>query len=330
MNAQRTLALLARALLTVSLTMSFAGPAAASGPPPAIVTSLPGAPTRTTAAPPKRRPEPVHLDAVGAVVGVHLGFAAWTYFAWYKKQVRSDHFLWRDEGWFGPETYAGGSDKLGHAMANYALTRGTAQLLDSAGLGPAARLILANLLTMTSFVVVEIKDGYHDNFGFSWGDIIANLTGNVIGTTMELWPALDRALDLRLEYVPSRDYLSALSSDDANVGEDYSGMRFAAYLKGSAIDWRFAKLYGAEQLLRYVNIGVAYQTIGFKPIRRTVRRQIITLRVALDVQVLIDDYVYGGRRANSGGLAHFASEMLTLPLTSRGPKLYEIRRVSAP
>ncbi|MCO4763039.1 MAG: DUF2279 domain-containing protein [Myxococcales bacterium] len=299
------------------------------------VVVLPADATQTALTAPKQQPanRPSSwrgMRMIGAVAGVHVGFAVWTYFAWYAGQVQSDTFLIRDEGWFGPETYAGGADKLGHGFSNYALTRGTAQLFESAGVSRTPRLILANVMTMASFLIVEMKDGYHHGFGFSWGDMIANFTGNALGTAMELWPALDRAIDIRLRYVPSDDFVSRVAGNAANFGEDYSGMLFAVYLKGSAIDWRFTGRAELGGILRYVNVGIGYRALGFKPIRRRLRVQALSLRIALDLQAVLEDYVFGGRNSAPHRFVHFASEILTLPMTSKGVHLFEIRRNSEP
>ncbi len=260
------------------------------------------------------------------VAGLHAGFAAWTYFAWYGNQTQSPTLIVRDEGWFGADTYAGGADKLGHFTFNYALTRGTAQLFRSAGMRQRTSLLLANGLTMLSFFVIEIKDGYHAGFGFSWGDIVANLSGNLFATVMELWPALDRVVDLRIRYQPSADYIRRAAGDETNLGEDYSGMRFDLWFKGAAVDWPDTGHDGPARLLRYVSLGIGYRAVGFKPTRWPVRTQELQLMVGLDLQPLLDDWIYEGKPGRGRKFTRFFTELVTLPYTSYGVPMVQVRR----
>ena len=74
-------------------------------------------------APPPEAPDLLLNRATSlAVVGGSFAILnTWAYFAWYRHRTTSDHLIWKDEGWFGPDTYAGGSDKLGHFWVNYIL-----------------------------------------------------------------------------------------------------------------------------------------------------------------------------------------------------------------
>ena len=244
-------------------------------------------------------PEPASLGwtrnapaLVAATAAVHGGFMVWTWAVWYRNQTQSETFLVLNEGYFGGDTYAGGADKFGHMFGNYALTRGTAQLFAAAGMRPLPRLLLANGFTLASYLAIEIKDGYHARFGFSWQDIVANVTGNLLATAFELWPALDETLDLRLHYVSSAAYLQRVAGSEANLGEDYSGMRFELLLKGAAF---VPELHGNRRVLQplgYLALGLGFATRGYKPVREAIATQTISAVIALDVQTLIDDVVY--------------------------------------
>ncbi|MCB9740439.1 MAG: DUF2279 domain-containing protein [Deltaproteobacteria bacterium] len=254
-----------------------------------------------------------------ATVSVHAAFAVWTWAIWYRKLTPSDEFLIRREGWFGADTYAGGADKLGHFLGNYALTRGTSQLLEAAGLRPVPRLLLANGLTFFSYLMIELKDGKHARFGFSPEDMVANLTGNLVATAFELWPALDDALDLRLHYVPSDAYVQRVTGDEANVGEDYSGMRFELLLKGAFFVPPPRQTPPALHALRYLMVGVGYATRGYKPVLEPNPLRQLSVVVALDVQTLLDELLYDRLPGRGRRLMRFATEHIALPYTTVEP-----------
>src|SRR2546430_1652459 len=58
------------------------------------------------------------MTTLAAASGV---FAVWTFFAWYRMHKPNRAYKWGGDGWMGETTYAGGSDKLGHAWATMAL-----------------------------------------------------------------------------------------------------------------------------------------------------------------------------------------------------------------
>jgi hypothetical protein len=97
------------------------------------------------------------------------------YFAWYYDQPRLSGFAVGGDGYFGENTYAGGADKLGHAWANAALTRGGAELLRWGGWRPGPAALISAGLSWTLFAFVEIKDGYY--YQLSPGDMLANTAG---------------------------------------------------------------------------------------------------------------------------------------------------------
>lgn len=164
--------------------------------------------------------------------------------------------------------------------------------------------------------MVELKDGWHARFGFSWEDIAANLAGNLLATAFELSPTLDAMLDLRLHYWPSEAYLKRLAGDEGNVGEDYSGMRFELLLKGAFFVPPPNETPPALHGLRYLMIGGAYATYGYKPVREAAPQRELSVVVALDVQTLLDDLVYDRMPGRGRKLTRFATEIGAVPFTS--------------
>jgi len=246
--------------------------------------------------------------SLGSLVGFHLGAYAWTYFAWYRGRETRDHVQLADEGWFGPETYAGGADKLGHGFANYAFARGSMGLLEYGGWDRTTSLAVSGGLTALFFTLVEIKDGLHEGYGFSVGDMMFNLAGNGLGLLMETQPRLDELFDYRIEYIPTDEFIEQIKQRGVDVAEDYSGMTFGLMFHLGALEGVHA---GKPRVrwARFVDVTLGFETRGYlpeplDPMER--REQRLFLGLSLDVQRLIREYV--GREP--------LTELYTIPFTT--------------
>ena len=173
------------------------------------------------------------LAATLTLAGFYAGFVTWSYFAWYRDADSQDFKwggdgnwrLWDDKGWFGPKTYAGGADKLGHAWATMALARGGTELLHQwGGYSKLTSSLIAASLSEALFFGVEIKDGYH--YEFSFGDLAFNTSGALLAVLLSNAPRVDALLDFRVEYWPSRAYRRQFEGGNINIAEDYSGRTY--------------------------------------------------------------------------------------------------------
>lgn len=68
-------------------------------------------------------------------------------------------------------------DKLGHVFSSYQLGRIGASVLDWSGSSQKNQLLYGATLGFAFLTTVEIFDGFSEEWGFSWGDMIANATG---------------------------------------------------------------------------------------------------------------------------------------------------------
>jgi hypothetical protein len=260
------------------------------------------------------------LLSLGALGGIYLGLSTWAYFAWYYDVPDLGGFKAGGDGLFGPETYAGGSDKLGHVWANLALARGTTQLLTAGGWDRLPASALASALAWTFFLFVEVKDGYY--YQFSYGDFAGNTIGALASMAMVNWPALDDALDFRVEYYPSDEYLDGLREDgDVDVAEDYSGQTYLIALHLSALpDVRNYGLW--RHLSRYVDVTVGYEARNYRPVVDNDvhdRRQSMYVGLSLNMQGLIDDLLEeqpGTGARVTRQISHGLFEVFNLPYTS--------------
>ncbi|AQG78608.1 DUF2279 domain-containing protein [Spirosoma montaniterrae] len=88
---------------------------------------------------------------------------------WYKKRVPFHSFNDNRE-WLQ-------MDKLGHATTAYCMSRGGYELMRWSGVNERASIITGSLLALLFQSTLEVYDGYSEGWGFSKGDMIANVAG---------------------------------------------------------------------------------------------------------------------------------------------------------
>ena len=77
-------------------------------------------------------------------------------------------------------------DKLGHVLTSYYVGRVGANLLNWSGVSEKDQLIYGATLGLTFLTVVEVFDGYSEEWGFSWGDMASNVAGTGLYIGQEL------------------------------------------------------------------------------------------------------------------------------------------------
>jgi len=280
-----------------------ADPAPAEPPPVAL---------RLTAAP---RHDHRLLTAAG-LGGVYLTVGTWAYFAWYYNKPNLPAFKVGGDGWFGDTTYAGGSDKLGHAWGNLALSRLTTDMLRAGGWGKVSSSVIASSLCFSFFFFVEVKDGFY--YEMSPGDLAGDAAGALLSIAMTNWPALDDAIDFRVQWFPSRGFRRNPNSDFV---EDYSGQTYVlAFKPGSLSVVRDSKYL---RWLSYVDPVVGFDSHNYKPTPppgdMVPEWQRLFLGVSLDMQAVLDDAFHGrrSRAARIGqGITHRVFELGNVPFTT--------------
>lgn len=264
------------------------------------------------------------------MTGVGGFFAAgylWAYFAWYRGRSLTDEIIFHDEGWFGLDTYAGGADKLGHMFSNYAIARGTTQILRGSGWHPVTASLVSSGLTLSFFTMLEIKDGFHRGFGFSWGDMVANVTGNVLAQSMENIPALDERFDIRLEYQPTPEFVDMLIQNGVvDAAEDYSGQTFMLVYHLGTVPFLVDEL--ELEWPRYFDLAVGFQAINFlprldDPSRPPAQRLFVGMSVNLQQLVLEifyppqrDEIFAPVQRTTGYEVVEYLTEHFTMPKTT--------------
>jgi hypothetical protein len=279
-------------------------------------------------APSRADAQPEHDDtrgkwiAAGSLAGLYAGLTTFTYFAWYHNEDQLPEFTVNGDGWFGQNTYAGGSDKLGHLWGNMMVARETSEILVAGGWKRLPASLIASGLALSFFTYIEIKDGFY--YQFSSGDMVGNVLGAGLSVLMFNVPAVDDVFDFRVEYIPTSQYIDSLTEDgDVNVVEDYSGQTYLAAFHLDGIPGATDSKY--TEWLSYVDVVAGFQTINYKPDpvdpASSPRSQSLFMGVALNMQHVLDR-VFGTDPEQSGAakwthtIGHHVFEYLSVPFTT--------------
>ena len=119
------------------------------------------------------------------------------YYAWYKDYSSSSfHFFNDNSEWLQV-------DKLGHAFCSYQVSRYSSDLVKWSGASSKASAWKGAGLALIVMSSIEVFDGFSSAWGFSLGDITANLSGVGLFLAQELsWQ--DQRIKLKYSYMPSK------------------------------------------------------------------------------------------------------------------------------
>jgi hypothetical protein len=262
---------------------------------------------------------PGKIGSAASLGGVYAGLTVWAYFAWYHDKPRNLRFKVNGDGLFGVNTYAGGSDKLGHFWSNHMISRATTELLMAGGWRPLPASLIASGLCASFFTFVEVKDGYY--YEFSTGDLVANVGGAALSALLVNRPDIDRLIDFRLDYRPTSEYMDGFGDGDVNFAEDYSGQTYLLALHLGALP-RMADSRWTSWT-RYVDLVGGFQSRNYKPEPAdpdAVETQDLFIGASLNLQGVLEavagEPYERGRSSAAHQIGHFAFEFLSPPYTT--------------
>lgn len=115
----------------------------------------------------------------GRFIGVVVGTAAFYTVTllllrkqWYKKKMPFHTFNDNRE-WLQ-------MDKVGHAATAYCMSRGGYELMRWSGVDERASILTGGLLALLFQTTLEVYDGHAEGWGFSKGDMVANVAGTAL------------------------------------------------------------------------------------------------------------------------------------------------------
>ncbi|UAY53415.1 DUF2279 domain-containing protein [Ferruginibacter albus] len=198
----------------------------------------------------------VRLVAAANIIGyggTMIGLNA----AWYANYPRSSfHFFNDNNEWLQV-------DKVGHMLSAYDESRGSMELWRWTGIDRKKQIWYGGLSGMAYQTVIEILDGFSAEWGFSWGDMSANVLGSAALISQELaWN--DQRIKLKFSfhknsYAPAMD-LEQRANDIYGKSEwerwlkDYNAQTYwasasikAFFPKANLPEWLSVAIgYGAE------------------------------------------------------------------------------------
>ncbi len=179
-----------------------------------------------------------------ALVGLHQ--------LWYQDYEKSNfHFKNDNASWLQ-------MDKAGHVFSSYHLGRYSAELLNWSGVSKKDQLIYGATSGFAFLTAVEIMDGHSAEWGFSWGDALANAAGTGLYVSQELLWNEQRIIPKfsfhRTVYAPNRpNVLGSGLSDE--ILKDYNGQTY----------WLSVNLHSfakKTKIPKWLNVAVGYGAEG--------------------------------------------------------------------
>jgi len=215
-----------------------------------------------------------------------------------------------DEGWFGPDTYAGGADKIGHTYGAYTGTRLLAQTFKGYGHAPSSALRLAAATSFGTLLAVELLDGYSKEYSFSKEDLVMNGIGTGLAILIEKSPELDNLLDFRLQYWPSE---VVRRENKFSPVSDYSGQTYLLVAKAAGVE-----ALRQYQPLRYLELAVGYGSRGYRPDEGVLARsRRIYFGISLNVAEVLNDTVFKNASGSRGrNITSSMLEFIQIPGTA--------------
>lgn len=123
-------------------------------------------------------PEPPGIRSgrlTGVIIGTTVFYGVTLYFlkkAWYKNKAPF-HFFNDNREWLQ-------MDKVGHVATAYLFSRGGYELFRWTGVNENASILTGGLLALLFQSTIEVNDGYAEGWGFSKGDMLANVAGTAL------------------------------------------------------------------------------------------------------------------------------------------------------
>ena len=193
-----------------------------------------------------RKKKAIYFNTAAITGTLAIGAVSWDYY--------SSSFDFRNEGWLDPDTNYGGADKFGHAFGGYALTGVYNSIYKKFGYSDEKSIWYGALSSWTLMTIVELGDGFSQDYGFSVQDEVFNTAGVALGYFRHRYPRLKEIFDYRLEWIPSQEFRDG----HADPFTDYSGHKNIIALKPAGI------LQSENPLLKAIDLDIGFYTRGYE------------------------------------------------------------------
>ena len=149
-------------------------------------------------------------------------------------------------------------DKMGHVFSSYQLGRVGANVLNWSGADKKEQLIYGSTLGFTFLTAVEVFDGFSEEWGFSWGDMLANASGTGLSVGQELLWEEQRIV---LKYSFHQTKYADLRPDKLGNGlleevlKDYNGQTYW-------LSFNIHSFFKNSRIPKWLNVAVGYGADG--------------------------------------------------------------------
>ena len=149
-------------------------------------------------------------------------------------------------------------DKLGHVFSSYQIGRVGANVLKWSGESHKNQLIYGSTLGLAFLTTVEVFDGFSEEWGFSWGDMIANVSGTGLFVGQEL---LWKEQRINLKYSFHQTNYAPLRPDKLGNGlfeellKDYNGQTYW-------LSFNIHSFFNDSNIPKWLNVAFGYGAEG--------------------------------------------------------------------
>ncbi len=202
-------------------------------------------------------PDSINRSRLNTVIYTSAGLYTTTlgvlYFAWYKdNELTSFHWYNDNQAWLQV-------DKFGHATTAYIMSNYAFWSLRWAGVNNNKSALYGGLMGWSAMTVIEILDGFSNNWGASPGDLIANTAGVAFFTGQQLlWK--EQRIRLKFSYHPTEfaQYRPDLLGETGlqRMLKDYNGQTYWLSVNISSF------LKNETKFPKWINVSLGYGATG--------------------------------------------------------------------
>jgi uncharacterized protein YfiM (DUF2279 family) len=172
--------------------------------------------------------------------------------AWYKDYEKTDFHLYNDNiEWLQV-------DKVGHAFSAYQLSRASSEMYQWSGIDRKKSAVYGSLTGFGFLSMVEIFDGYSAEWGFSYGDVLANLSGSVFYAGQEfLWEEQRILLKFSFHTTPYASRRPQVLGENLQeqILKDYNGQTYW-------LSFNAHSFFKESKLPKWLNLAIGYGAEG--------------------------------------------------------------------
>lgn len=186
-------------------------------------------------------------------------------------------------------------DKMGHVFSSYQLGKYGSQVLNWSGVSEKNQLIYGATLGFTFLTAVEVLDGYSEEWGFSWGDVLANASGTGLYIGQELlWK--EQRIALKFSFHETK--YASLSPEKLGenfleqVLKDYNGQTYW-------LSFNLHSFFKESKIPKWLNIALGYGGEGMLSGSKDVHNPLLTSNLRYRQYYLSFDVNLSNIRTNS-------------------------------